>query len=271
MNKTCKEYFGERLRLLRIEKGLSQDALSKDLRISKGALSYYENCARTLDIVVLDKVSKYFNVSLDYLMGYTDNKTTDLNIKAMSEYTGLSEKALNEFNLKIIKWFGNYNDNEITEDEIKELRLRQEAINAIIESGYLFSIVGAMTDLEEYSKQCLSLKATLNCLRSDDIFKIAEKLGMEPSSLFAIIAEKIEKNENYKKSVSSEYCDDLENKCNLCRYLLIKISEEISDGFDYRFGYLDYNREELLKFLTLTEEDIKNKDMIKTPTTPPQE
>lgn len=257
MSKTCKEYFGERLKLLRIEKGLSQDALSKDLGISKGALSYYENCARTLDIVVLDKVSKYFNVSLDYLMGYTENRTTDLNIKAMSEYTGLSEKAINEFNLKIIKWLGNYNGNEITEDEIKELRLRQEAINAIIESGYLFSIVEAMTELGEYSKQCLSLKATLNDLRSDDVFKIAEKLGMEPGSLFAIIAEKIVKNENYEKSVSSEYCDDLDDKCDLCRYSLIKISEKISDGFDYRFDFLDYNREELLNFLTLTEEDIK--------------
>ena len=53
MSKSCKNYFGERLRALRTECGLSQESLAKDLDISKSALGYYENCGRTPDIEFL--------------------------------------------------------------------------------------------------------------------------------------------------------------------------------------------------------------------------
>lgn len=94
MSKSCKEYFGERLKALRVENGMSQDNLSKELNISQSALGYYENCGRTPDIEFLEKVSKYFNVSIDYLLGHSQARTVEIELKTVCDYTGLSEKSI---------------------------------------------------------------------------------------------------------------------------------------------------------------------------------
>lgn len=39
-----------------------------DLSISREALSYYENGKRSPDIVMLVRLSDYYNVSIDYLI-----------------------------------------------------------------------------------------------------------------------------------------------------------------------------------------------------------
>ena len=46
------------------------------------------------DIDTLSKLSDYFGVSTDYLLCRTDVKTTDLTIKQICDYTGLSEEAI---------------------------------------------------------------------------------------------------------------------------------------------------------------------------------
>lgn len=94
MSKSCKEYFGERLRSLRLESEMSQESLSKELNISQSALGYYENCGRTPDIEFLEKVSNYFNVSVDYLLGHSQAKTVKSDVKSICDYTGLSEKSV---------------------------------------------------------------------------------------------------------------------------------------------------------------------------------
>lgn len=86
--------FGERLKYLRTEKGLTQSELGKELGISRGAISYYEAGDRMPDINVLYDVAKYFNVSSDYLIGLSDNSTTDITIKEISNRIGLSDKAI---------------------------------------------------------------------------------------------------------------------------------------------------------------------------------
>lgn len=92
MDKSCNEFFGERLKELRNQKDLSQDSLAKELGFSKGALCYYENCARVPDITILDKVAKYFDVPIGYLMGYT--KATKAENVSVCDQTGLSEEAV---------------------------------------------------------------------------------------------------------------------------------------------------------------------------------
>lgn len=56
------------LKELRKRKKLSQLKVAMDLSISREALSYYENGKRSPDIDMLVKLSKYFNVSIDYLI-----------------------------------------------------------------------------------------------------------------------------------------------------------------------------------------------------------
>ena len=63
------ETFGERLKELRLEKGLGQVALAKELGVAKSVISLWENgqCEPTLGNLI--RLAKYFDVSIDYLAG----------------------------------------------------------------------------------------------------------------------------------------------------------------------------------------------------------
>lgn len=56
------------LKEIRKKKKYSQLKVAMDLNISREALSYYENGKRSPDIDMLVILSKYFNVSIDYLI-----------------------------------------------------------------------------------------------------------------------------------------------------------------------------------------------------------
>lgn len=63
---------GERLKNLRIEEGLTQKTLAQDLQISRSALSMYELGIRQVPHQLVLSISKYFDVSLNYLYGLED-------------------------------------------------------------------------------------------------------------------------------------------------------------------------------------------------------
>ena len=65
------------LKKIRKQRKLSQLKVAMDLSISREALSYYENGKRNPDIDMLVLMSKYFNVSIDYLI--TGNDFNQLN------------------------------------------------------------------------------------------------------------------------------------------------------------------------------------------------
>ena len=56
------------LKKIRIQRNLNQQKVAMDLNISREALSYYENGKRSPDIDMLLTLSKYFDVSIDYLI-----------------------------------------------------------------------------------------------------------------------------------------------------------------------------------------------------------
>ena len=70
--------FGEQLKRLRISLNLTQEELGEDFsqqfgyHFSKQCISQYENNKRMPDIKVLINFSKYFEVSLDYLLALSD-------------------------------------------------------------------------------------------------------------------------------------------------------------------------------------------------------
>ncbi|HBH95036.1 MAG TPA: hypothetical protein DDX91_04740, partial [Ruminococcaceae bacterium] len=89
-----KEIFAKRLVKLREEKEITQQTLADDLGITRQSLSLYEKAERTINIDLIVKIADYFDVSTDYLLGRTTNKTTDIDLQAVCDYTGLSEKAI---------------------------------------------------------------------------------------------------------------------------------------------------------------------------------
>ena len=56
------------LKKVRKEKNLNQLKVAMDLNISREALSHYENGKRQPSVDMLRKLSRYFNVSIDYLV-----------------------------------------------------------------------------------------------------------------------------------------------------------------------------------------------------------
>ena len=61
------------LRKIRKEKGISQLKLALDLNTSQNTISRYETGEREPGIHELIKIADYFDISVDYLLGRTDN------------------------------------------------------------------------------------------------------------------------------------------------------------------------------------------------------
>ena len=67
-----------RLKDLRIKKSLTQKAVADYLEIYEKSYQRYEHGERKLYNDVLIKLANYFNVSVDYLLGLTDNPERNL-------------------------------------------------------------------------------------------------------------------------------------------------------------------------------------------------
>lgn len=63
----------QRLKELRTKRRISQVKLAMDLDMNQNSISRYENGEREADYETLIAFADYFGVSVDYLLGRTDN------------------------------------------------------------------------------------------------------------------------------------------------------------------------------------------------------
>lgn len=66
------QVFAERLKGLRIEKGIGQNKLAEDLCLSNASISYWENCKQEPTAGAIFKLAAYFDTTADYLIGLDD-------------------------------------------------------------------------------------------------------------------------------------------------------------------------------------------------------
>lgn len=66
---------GERLKYLRGKR--TQEEVAKAIGLSRARYSHYENNRVEPDITILSKMSDYYNVSVDYLLGRPTDTTTE--------------------------------------------------------------------------------------------------------------------------------------------------------------------------------------------------
>ena len=76
--------FGNTLKTLRLQSGMTQQQLADKLRVTKAVISYYELQERYPSPEVLLKLASIFHVSTDFLLGIEHSATLDL--------TGLTEE-----------------------------------------------------------------------------------------------------------------------------------------------------------------------------------
>ena len=68
--------------------------IAPELNIDRNKINRIENNSQKPDVNTLIAYSKIFNVSTDYLLGLSKEKTIDENAKMVSKYTGLSGESI---------------------------------------------------------------------------------------------------------------------------------------------------------------------------------
>lgn len=86
--------FEEKFNELIESNGFTQNEAAKGIGITRQAVSLYTTGQRTPDINTLYKICDFFKVSADYFIGITDQKTSNIDDKAIHEAIGLSDKAI---------------------------------------------------------------------------------------------------------------------------------------------------------------------------------
>ena len=120
--------FSKRLKELRIKKGVSQDNLADQLEIPRGTLSHWEtDGSRSPRTNRLEKIATFFGVSVDYLLGRSDQK--DLSESAehvLYKETDLSAENLRKkYNLTLDGKPITNEEVEVLLQKVKEFRLQK--------------------------------------------------------------------------------------------------------------------------------------------------
>lgn len=106
-----------RLKMLRLEKNLLQSDIAKIIGVSDRAIGNYENEKRDMSPEIIIKLSNFFGVTTDYLLGKTDTRENinldDIKIAQSNglDTEGLSDEELEEVKKQIeyMKWKKNNN------------------------------------------------------------------------------------------------------------------------------------------------------------------
>ena len=93
-----------RIKDLREDKDLTQDELSKMLNMHRTQYGRYENALSTIPLEFIEKLAEFYEVSIDYIAGLTNDKGGLHKInndekKIIDVYNNLSEKSKGKLEL----------------------------------------------------------------------------------------------------------------------------------------------------------------------------
>ena len=86
--------FLERFRDLFNEKGCSQVELANAIGSARGTVATWLDGKTSPNVYMVKALAEYFSVSADYLLCISDTRSSDVNVRAAMEYTGLTEEAV---------------------------------------------------------------------------------------------------------------------------------------------------------------------------------
>ncbi len=127
---------------------LTQQELGDKLGVSKSSIGFYRDGTNMPTYSLLVKIADYFGCTTDYLLGRTDYKGTDWNMRAMCDYIGLSEHSIislrnifaDSYNKKLLEkrrvTFENFLDCEFKDiiDAVIQVDEQSTTYNNIVES-----------------------------------------------------------------------------------------------------------------------------------------
>lgn len=110
---------GKRIKKLREEAGLSQKELAKRLNISNTTLSQYETGQRVPSDDIKIKIAEFFNTTIDYLLGRTNQRDPD-KLEFPVEFKTPEEAMKFILEQNVIMGFGGFDINKMNDEEIIE-------------------------------------------------------------------------------------------------------------------------------------------------------
>lgn len=119
---TINETIGLKIEELLESQGKKQKDLAEYLNINSNIVSYWCNGTRKPNIEQIIEISKYFNVSTDYILDVSENKTTDTNLKAVCEYVHLKDDAVQALHNNPI-YFRKFLDFALCSDVVEDFKL----------------------------------------------------------------------------------------------------------------------------------------------------
>ena len=85
--------FSQRLSSLIFSSYKNLNVIAEEMGITRQSLAQYRDGNNIPDALTLAKIADYFDVSADYLLGRTDVKSMNLDVKAIRDKTGLSQES----------------------------------------------------------------------------------------------------------------------------------------------------------------------------------
>lgn len=119
--------FPKILRELRKEKELYQKDIAQALDLTTSAIGFYEQGKRKPDLDILEQLASYFNVSVDYLLGRTNERAPADKLIMKDKNTNVEIKELlNRFNVHLDGEFLTEEDKESVITLLRMLRNRDK-------------------------------------------------------------------------------------------------------------------------------------------------
>lgn len=88
---------GERLKELRKKRNLKQEEVAEAINISRQAYAKWETNGAEPSVSFLIELAKFFNVSIDYICGYTDVKASYYKDLRLCRYVNKCIEIYDEF------------------------------------------------------------------------------------------------------------------------------------------------------------------------------
>lgn len=138
--------FGERLKNLRLEKGLTQEDVANEVCVTKQAVWKWEHDVSLPDIASLERIAQFFGVNIDYLLTGNDN------VKIEEKIVEVEKEKLVEVEKEVVKEKIVEVEKQLTEEErermlykFRDIESRMYALYFIVAVSALFLIISIAT------------------------------------------------------------------------------------------------------------------------------
>ena len=213
------KYIGNKIRELRTKRNITQEELAEVLKTTPQTVSRYEIGERKTNQDILFSLANYFNVSADYLLGLSSVSKVDLELKAICDYTGLTEQSVKCLNNRLVKSDEideakkNAAENAIVTQFLNEYNYEHicHVTNIVISSNFFWRTINKLNELNNLSDNFISIyHSVINANDKSDYKSMAEQSDL----------------------VNKQH--DIIEKMDLCRYNVSRYVEQVCNEFDIR-------------------------------------